>query len=134
MIISQDGGQSIAVLASIQSGYSHGTGARCNEIEGYYTDEEISIQAQGVLSWIREEVTQLMGFENMFKFDRQSSYTQIVSNSFIPKKQGFVGKGIDNLDFTNLSKQFLSDWAQKLPSKNKLSHYSLKQKIVSSLC
>ena len=58
-ILSQNGGQSIVVLASIQSGYSQDTGARCNEVEGYYTDEEINIQAQGVLSWIRDEVTQL---------------------------------------------------------------------------
>ena len=58
-IRSQNGGQSIVVLASIQSGYSQDTGARCNEVEGYYTDEEINIQAQGVLSWIRDEVTQL---------------------------------------------------------------------------
>ena len=59
LIHSQNGGQSIVVLASIQSGYSQDTGARCNEVEGYYTDEEINIQAQGVLSWIRDEVTQL---------------------------------------------------------------------------
>ena len=57
-------------MASIQSGYSQETGARCNEVEGYYTDEEISLQAQGVMDWIREEVTQLDQFEEMFKFDR----------------------------------------------------------------
>ena len=43
----QDGGQSIVVLSSILSGYSDETGARCNLVDGYYTDEEISLLAPG---------------------------------------------------------------------------------------
>ena len=52
----QDEGQSIVVLSSIQSGYSEETGARCNDVEGFYTDEETSLQAPGVMDWIKEEV------------------------------------------------------------------------------
>ena len=46
----QDGGQSIVVLSSILSGYSDETGARCNLVDGYYTDEEISLLAPGLHS------------------------------------------------------------------------------------
>ena len=43
----QDGGQSIVVLSSIQSGYSEESGAYCNLNEGYYLDEETSLLAAG---------------------------------------------------------------------------------------
>lgn len=68
----QNGGQSIVVLSSIQSGYSSDTGARCNEIEGYYTDEEINLQATGILEWIKREINQLPGYKEMFSVDKDS--------------------------------------------------------------
>ena len=46
----QDGGQSIVVLSSILSGYSEESGATCNLVDGYYTDEEISLLAPGEIN------------------------------------------------------------------------------------
>ena len=66
----QDGGQSIVVLSSILSGYSDETGAKCNLVDGYYTDEEISLSAPGVMDWISEEINQLSGFDKLYNFEK----------------------------------------------------------------
>ena len=66
----QDGGQSIVVLSSILSGYSDETGARCNLADGFYTDEEISLLAPGIMDWISEEINQLSGFDKLYKFEK----------------------------------------------------------------
>lgn len=66
----QDNGQSIVVLSSIQSGYSEETGAKCDEVDGFYTDEEINIQAAGILEWIKAEIQLLPSFFEMFEIEK----------------------------------------------------------------
>ena len=66
----ENNGSSIVVLASIQSGYSEEAGAKCNLNEGYYTDEETSLLATGVLDWIRAEITQMNYFDRMYNIER----------------------------------------------------------------
>ena len=47
MIFSTDGGASIVILSSIQSGYGPLAGKFCNRQEGVYKDEETSLLAAG---------------------------------------------------------------------------------------
>ena len=63
----ENAGHSIVVLSSIQSGYSYFTGAKCNLAGGYYTDEEISLTAPGIMDWIREEINLLPGQLQIYK-------------------------------------------------------------------